>query len=300
MKISILQISDLQRIATYHPFYCTAMWVPVLLPLLELAQWAAWNYQYKYNRLHKSVFGLSFDTQWLIHTHLSLQILSAWNYKSNWIVVRQLQNRYPLFYHEKHSIPISWGVFIVQLAQWYRVCGILRQLYTYWDTIHIHQGVSLGCTLVNMLFVILGGATTWWFAWWFGTHRGKDSGLLGIFWLDHINYLWLVSQCFRMTYLWPQISINWMGQCCRGVSSRFIVISTVTTLVKILVCFWLSHNQQWYYYPFNVTTQFVNIIEFCSLGVILFQSQYLYLYNKPYLKRKSLRGLSASTIYSKF
>lgn len=297
----LLLFDDLQRLQLKHQAVSeeVSMSALYLLVLVEIAQWCALNYQFKYNRLHKSIFGLSFDMQWLLYVHLSLQIFITWNYKSNWVVVEQLQNRFPIFYHEKQYIPISWGIFIVQLAQWYRVSGLVRQLYTYWDTIHIHQGVSVGCAMILLIFVGVGGVTTWWFAWWFGSHRGKDSGLLGIFWLDHINYLWLISNILRMTYLWPQISINWMGQCCRGVSSRFIVISTLTTFFKIIFSHCLSKSEPWYLYPVNLSTQLVNVIEFLSLLIILFQVQYLYLYNKPYLKRKSLRGLSASTIYSK-
>lgn len=268
------------------------------------------HYQRRFNRLHRSIYGLSFDSQLFQFIRHVLSLYCSLNYLFNPYVKRQLHKRYPLFYDAEitQTIPISWIIMIFNLILACNYWFLLRQLKKYDHTKHIHQGFSSLAKSIVFIFVYFFGSLTFWCAFWFGIHQGKDSGLLGVFWLDHINYLWLISNIFHVWSLWPQLCINWMGKCCQGLSSRFVMLSLLSSLIKLFGIIILSNcnksavpmnsnNNQgipYYQWPFNLENKFVIFMEFLSIIGILFQAQYFYPNNKPYLPK----SLEKTNVYS--
>lgn len=270
------------------------------------------HYQKRYNRLHRSVYGLSYDTQWFQFIYHVLCVYCSLNYMFNPTVRGQLQRRYPLFYGNNVNegndnntytgrIPISWFIMIFNLLLACNFWTLIRQLRKYGHTKHIHQGVSALARFIIIFFVSILGIVSMWFAYWFGIHRGKDSGLLGIFLLDHVNYMWVISQIFHIWSFWPQICINWMGKCCQGLSSRFVILSLLSSLIKLFgITILNKYNYQitYYQWPFNLDGKLVIITEFFALLGLLVQAQYFYPSNKPYLPRQTEKSLVYNHAYS--
>lgn len=267
----------------------------------------ALHYQKRYNRLHRSIYGLSYDTQWFQLLQHIISVYCSLNYRFNPIVRGQLQRRYPHLYadpttNQPSNIPISWSMFIFDLLLSWNLFSLIRQLRRYGYTRHIHQGISSLATFIILTFIVVFGITTLWFAYWFGIHQNKDSGLLGIFWLDHINYLWLMSQVFHVWSFWPQLCINWMGKCCQGLSSRFVILSLLSSIIKFIGVTILNQKYDnttgYYFWPFNLDGKYIIICELLSISLILLQAQYFYPNNKPYLPRQFEKILPYNHSYS--
>ena len=259
------------------------------------------HYQRRYNRLHRSIYGLSFDSQLFQFIQHVLSLYCSLNYMLNPYIKRQLQRRYPLFYdsHDTQIIPVSWVIVIFNFLSAWNYWSLIRQLKKYDYTKHIHQGFSSLAKSIIVIFVYFLGIFTFWCAFWFGICQGKDSGLFGLFWLDHVNYFWLLSNIFHLWSFWPQLCINWMGKCCQGLSSKFVILSLLSSLIKLfgitilngydkLAVPMKNNNNQgipYYQWPFNLENKFVIIMELLSIIGILFQAQYFYPNNKPYLPK---------------
>lgn len=270
------------------------------------------QYQKRYNKLHRSIYGLSYDTQWFQFLAHLLMVYCALNWRWNPIVKQQLQKRYPLFYGNEiefgdgseHNVdvPISYVMIVLDFLLCCNMWTLIRQLKKYGYTRHIHQGISTLASMIMIVLVFIFGIMSLWFAYWFGVHQGKDSGLLGIFWLDHVNYLWLTAQIFHVWAFWPQICINWMGQCCQGLSSRFVILYLFGSIIKFVGVYLSSFIQgneiPFYLWPFNLQGKFVITMEFISIIIILLQAQYFYPSNKPHLQRQSEQKLSFYNTYS--
>ncbi|CAL9735483.1 hypothetical protein MOSE0_H07096 [Monosporozyma servazzii] len=266
------------------------------------------QYQKRYNRLHRSIYGLSYDTQWFQFVYHVLSVYCSLNYMFNPIVKGQLQRRYPLFYggYTDNStyterIPISWVMVVCDILMAVNIWTLIRQLREYGYTKHIHQGVSTLAKLIIIFFVLILGIVSLWFAYWFGIHQRKDSGLLGIFLLDHVNYMWMLLQILHIWSFWPQICINWEGKCCQGLSSKFVILSIISSLIKlvgIMVLKRCDDQISYYHWPFNLEGKIVIIMEYCALFGLLLQAQYFYPSNKPYLPRQTEKRLSYNHAYS--
>lgn len=213
-----------------------------------------------------------------------ISIFCAINYKLNPIVIRQLANRFPLFYPHFWDIPIVTELVINNCITSVYILVILVQLYKLRETRHIHQGVSsilklfLTVCFVFCCFTLICST--------YNLSKKRDSGRFGVYMLDCFNYLWVIGNMFQIVAFWPQICINWMGQCCNGISGSFINLMVISSLIKLLA-FALQPDKEFYQQPFNLEPLFVICMELIALLVILSQSLYIYSGNRPKLPKIS-------------
>ncbi|AQZ18607.1 YCL002C [Zygosaccharomyces parabailii] len=244
-------------------------------------------YQKRYNRLHHSVYGLSYDLYILDIICHFLSVYCTMNYRWSPLVKSQLSKRFPLFYSMGSSPPISFALFLKDLLFIISCFFVLRQLTVYRSTRHIYQGFSVICMFVlglSGLFAIFTYVCAC------SNLPERDSGKLGVFYLEHINYLWVISYGLSAFKYVPQLTLNWMGSCTRGLSSKYITINLVACLIKLLSSIFPS-NKEFYEKAYNLCPCVVTLIQFTCLCGIIFQAQWLYMRNRPYLpKVNSLNG----------
>lgn len=213
----------------------------------------------------------------------SLSIYCALNYKWSPIIRLQLSKRFPLFYpFDDNSVPISSGILLGDLLQLLVSVLVLRQLISYRGTKNVHQGISLICITVIGMICCFGIFT---YTCSYHNLPISDSGRFGIFYLEHVNYLWIAGNVTESMKYFPQLSLNWMGLNTRGVSSRFVFISLVAELLNLIGTAALPNNFEFYARPFNLAPRPVMLIKVCCLLGMLYQGQSLYLDKKPYLPR---------------
>ena len=243
---------------------------------------AIW-YQWKYNRLHHSIYGLSYDMYTITFTSSLISIWCSLNYTFSPLVRSQLTNRFPLFYpiDEISKIPISYILLLSDSIIVVGCINIFRQLIKYRSSKHIHQGSSKLCVTLIVIFTTFSV-----FTYICASHNLPiDSGKFGIFYLEHINYLWVLGNflcAFKMT---PQVSLNWMGQSTSGLSSRFVVFSFFSFVIELLGTMLLYNERDYFQIPFNHQPIFVTLIQLILVCIIFYQAQYLYWGVKPYLPK---------------
>ncbi|GAV54443.1 hypothetical protein ZYGR_0AL01750 [Zygosaccharomyces rouxii] len=240
-------------------------------------------YQKRYNRLHHSVYGLSYDLYLLEIVGQLLILYCTINYKWSSLVRLQLSKRFPLFYPlDGSSIPISKLLLVKDAVL--TVCSllVLRQLVLYQSTKHMYQGFSTTCLSILGIFAFFSM-----FTYFCACHNlpQRDSGKFGIFYVEHINYLWVIGNAIRAFKFLPQLTINWMGFCTRGISSKYIIVNSLACLLLLFESLALSHNKDFHQNVFNSCPWIVTFVQFLSLCAILYQAQCLYVKNKPYLPR---------------
>ncbi|CCK71906.1 uncharacterized protein KNAG_0I01150 [Huiozyma naganishii CBS 8797] len=241
------------------------------------------HYQKRYNRLHRSIYGLSYDTQSLTVAYRAVSVYCSLLYKCNGTVRGQLTRRWPRFYAlSGPGAPVQPWIVLADLAVLASLLGLIRQLAAYNHTRHVHQGYSFIAWANFTLTLGALGVGSLLCALWRGP---RGPGLLGLFLLDHVNFTWVIGQYICAVALWPQICINWMGTCCSGISSRFVVVSLVGALVRVFTNTNVGNNVPFYRWPYNVTTRLANYIELVSLCIILLQAQKVYVHNKPRLPK---------------
>ncbi|EDO19146.1 hypothetical protein Kpol_1050p3 [Vanderwaltozyma polyspora DSM 70294] len=240
-------------------------------------------YQYRYNRLHRSIYGLSYDMYILSLINCFLSIWCTLNYKFSPLIRQQLGNRYPLFYSidDNSDIPISLALLILDITTLFISLFVLRQLIMYRSSKHVHQGISKFCISVILLFAIF-NVFTYTCACY---NLPISSGRFGVFYLEHINYMWVEGNLLGSFILLPQISLNWMGQSTTGLSSKFVVLSFISILTNLLGSNLAPQNLLFYERAFNFKPNFVQIIQFLSIIIILSQAQYFYRGLKPHLPK---------------
>ena len=236
--------------------------------------WAAISQQ-QYNRRHKSVYNLSYDMILLNIIKQVISLYTAINYKYNMLIVRQLLMRYPVFYEVPGDVPIVQSLIFLDLGLLLSYLMLQVQLLKYHMTKHVCQGVSIICLcFLGALFGLLVFPSLYFT--WFGVHK--------FVLLDHINWCWIAGSAIHVTTMWPQISINWMGQCCTGLSMRFVILNGIADIFRI-IGFIITSKQglAFYNWPFNSVPVFVAIMELLSTLIILGQQKYWYRDNKPRL-----------------
>ena len=237
-------------------------------------------YQRRYNKLHKSVYGLSYDTVILNLAKIFVDLYTSVNYKCNNTVINQLYARFPLFYHSWDDIPISIPLLIGAICLFLANLSIWKQLRMYKATSHIHQGVSMTC-IVTVSILIGFIATLTLYLWYFNIHHFA--------YLDHLNSIWVMGNMIGMMTLWPQICINWMGRCCMGISSRYILPLITADCVRIIgyyITLW-NNSLKFWQWPYNSIPVIVTLAELLSLLMGFYQTHFVYIGNKPSLSKIS-------------
>lgn len=244
-------------------------------------------YQKRYNKLHRSIYGLSYDLYLLDLVGSGLYLYCALHYCYSPLIREQLSKRFPLFYplNEASSVPISSSLFLKDFFVFFCCLLVLRQLYYYRSTKHIYQGISITSTLFVSFFVMLGIFT---YGCSIFNLPLKDSGKFGVFYLDHINYLWVMANLLKSFKYIPQMSINWMGCSTIGLSSKYVVISFFAEFIDLVGRLLIPTSASFYKLPFNSTPFWVKLVQFITLLVILFQVQYIYVGRKPRLPKGKL------------
>lgn len=194
----------------------------------------------------------------------------------------QLSRRFPLFYPlDGSDIPISNLLLIKDVML--IICGslVLRQLMLYQSTKHIHQGFSTNCLSILGTFASFSV-----FTYFCACHNlpEHDSGKFGVFYVEHINYLWVIGNMLRSFKFLPQVTINWMGFCTRGISSKYIITNLLACLLSLFEILAFS-KKDFHQIAFNSCPWVVTLVQFLSLCAILYQAQCLYIKNRPYLPR---------------
>ncbi|SMN21930.1 similar to Saccharomyces cerevisiae YCL002C Putative protein of unknown function [Maudiozyma saulgeensis] len=235
-------------------------------------------YQRRYNKLHKSVYGLSYDSAVLTIARLSVDLYTSLNYKFNIYVRTQLYARFPLFYKDWDDIPISISLLITNVGLLIAYLSIWKQLTLYKATSHTHQGVSMICIATLVVFLGITGTATF-YLYYFNAHH--------FMYLDHLNILWIMGNMIGMVTLCPQICINWMGRCCSGISSRYILTLFVADCIRWIgyVVSAMKGSVEYWNWPFNSIPIVTTSAELLGLSVILYQAQVVYIGHKPTLPR---------------
>lgn len=236
-------------------------------------------YQRRYNKLHKSIYGLSYDTALLNIIALLVNIYVSINYKFNPIVNDQLYARFPIFYKGWYDIPVSITLLIADVAQLFCYFVIWKQLSLYKVTRHIYQGISLIC--ISVVFIMVGfiGTLTLYFSF-FDVHH--------FVYLDHLNIIWVMGNGIKSVTLCSQICINWMGQCCVGVSSRYIITAIVANIIQFIgfIASNTNNNINFWEWPFNSIPILITSTELICLFIIFYQAEFVYRGNKPSLPKQ--------------
>ncbi|CAI7055576.1 ASB_collapsed_G0005780.mRNA.1.CDS.1 [Saccharomyces cerevisiae] len=263
------------------------MLVVVLQGLAGFLSIIAILYQKRYNKLHRSIYGLSYDLYLLDFVGNGLYLYCALHYCYSSLVREQLSQRFPLFYplNEARSIPISSLLILKDFCVSFCCLMVLRQLYYYRSTKHIYQGISITSIIFIGVFLVLGIFT---YGCSISNLPLKNSGKFGVFYLDHINYLWVMANLLKCFKYVPQMSINWMGCSTVGLSSKFVLISFLAEFIDLVGRLLIPTSVLFYEIPFNSTPFWVKLIQFVTLSVILCQVQYVYVGRKPRLPKGKL------------
>lgn len=240
-------------------------------------------YQRRYNKLHHSIYGLSYDLFVLDLLGNCLSVYCTLNYRLSPLLRSQFAKRFPLFYPlDKNQVPISLLLLLKDLLIMAASALVIRQLVLYRATKHIYQGLSKICLIVLIISAIFAVFTYTCSCY---DLPMSDSGRFGVFYLEHINYLWVIGNVLRAFRFLPQLTLNWMGSSTRGLSSKYVLITSLGNSIMLLGLAILPQQIEFYRSPFNLTPVFVKAIETISLIGILYQAQYLYLGTKPYLPK---------------
>ena len=176
----------------------------------------ALHYQRRYNALHNSIYGLSYDTTLLSIVKSIVVLYTVLSYKFNPTVREQLYRRFPLFYNSWDDIPVSTPLLLAEGMLLISHLRIWRQMSLYKRTRHTHQGVSLIALIFLSVFLVVPAILTLYLSYFNIYHFA---------YLDHLNIMWVMGQIIGTMVLCSQICINWMGSCCAGVSSRSVTVS---------------------------------------------------------------------------
>lgn len=245
----------------------------------------ALHYQRRYNALHNSVYGLSYDTTILSIVKSTVVLYTVLSYQFNPEVRHQLYARFPLFYNSWDDIPVSTPLLFAEGLLLLSHLRIWRQMSLYKRTRHTHQGFSLIALMFLSLFIVVPAVLTLYLAYFNIYHFA---------YLDHLNIMWVMAQIVGSLVFCSQICINWMGSCCAGVSSRSVMTLCVANAVRWLgymFTVWTGSVEFWAW-PFNATPIVVVSADLLGLFLIFYQAQFIYFRHKPTLPKQSLRKSS--------
>ncbi|CCF60010.1 hypothetical protein KAFR_0I02310 [Kazachstania africana CBS 2517] len=224
--------------------------------------------QIRFNRLHKSIYGISYD-YYILETLICIaSIYYSTNYQFNTTARSQLMLRYPVWFEtESLSSVISNVLIILEVSRLVGLFLVDRQLRLYYRTKHEFQGYSTICRIVIGTFWLLFVVSI---IIIFKIKSGK------LFVLDHFDITWTLTQLLKIGSLWPQICINWMTRSCKGMSINFIKFSIISNIIIVLGILVENKNNFQFQLPFNSEVLFVTLIRLINMLIVLYQQQFLY------------------------
>ncbi|SCU90842.1 LAME_0E10220g1_1 [Lachancea meyersii CBS 8951] len=190
-------------------------------------------YQRRYNRLHKSVSGLSYDLYVLSFASYVLNVYCGLNYLCSGLVRKQLVRRFPVYFQRKVAdIPVSTAILVADLLNLISTGAIIKQLVNYRRTKREYQSISYICIsilAVCLIFCVFTHACASF------NLPSRDSGRFGVYYLEHINYSWVLATLLSGVRLVPQVSVNFMGRSTQGLSSKFMLLSIASAVIQIVI-----------------------------------------------------------------
>ncbi|CEP61737.1 uncharacterized protein LALA0_S03e09758g [Lachancea lanzarotensis] len=230
-------------------------------------------YQRRYNRLHKSISGLSYDFYVLSFTSYFLSVYSGLNYFFSTLLHKQLFRRFPIFFERNaKEIPVSATILLTDIANLICTSAVLKQLFDYRSTRRETQNVSLICTIIvaacAVFTVVTYECATWYLP-------DGNSGRFGVFYLDHVNYSWILATLLSSFRLLPQLTVNFMERSTQGISSKFVVLSTLSAASQLIVeiCFRRKSHP---YMPLNGKPLFESLLNLLLLLAVNYQVHHVY------------------------
>ncbi|SCV04931.1 LANO_0G14576g1_1 [Lachancea nothofagi CBS 11611] len=261
-------------VQNYLPFRSQTMKAMAMLSAAPLLiNCIAVLYQRRYNRLHKSIHGLSYDLYVLSFISYLFATYCGVNYLFSALVRKQLIQRFPVFFPQDNpEIPVSKSILLTDILNLVCSVVVLKQLMRYRYTKHEYQSVSFMCISV---VVVCATFCVFTYACASLNLPLKDSGRFGVFYLEHINYSWVIGTFLSGFRLVPQIMLNYMGTSTQGVSSKFIILSIASVVLQLTVGL-ITRNQPHYRMPLNGKPLYEPALHLVFLIFILYQAQYVY------------------------
>ncbi|CUM63265.1 uncharacterized protein PRCAT00000836001 [Priceomyces carsonii] len=225
--------------------------------------------QVKFNKLKKSIYGLSYD--YVVWTWLSFftSVISSINFYINPEVIRQYRNRFPVH----PEVIVSFPILIIDMIGTVVVSGLLVQLFVIYNrTRSVNQGVSGLTKCILTLLIII-------FLWSTKCYIMEQKAL---FLLDIIDFLWFVSKFTLIIRYIPQIFMNWFDSCVVGHSDSFLAFQSISLLCLAFSKFALI-SEDWFNIPVNYNTWSYLVSGSVCLLILFLQERFLYHGKKPSL-----------------
>jgi hypothetical protein len=207
-------------------------WLIVLSGVFELCSYID---QLQYNKLKKSIYGLSFDF-YILHTlGYIAKLVSCYGYIFNKEVVDQYRLRFPIH----PIIPINYWFLVVDLfTTFVSICIIIQLFFKHYHSKNDFQDISWFCGSVCSVLMII-------FLYLFKLYYYNQKKILL---LDIFDYFWVVDHGLAIIKLVPQIFINFLSRNTRGQSWGFLLFQWLG-----FSCLFLSHlfSYNWYEIPVN-------------------------------------------------
>lgn len=207
----------------------------VFMMLFALFELCSYTDQLQFNKLKKSVYGLSYDFYWLHTLGYTVKIVYSLGYLHNSTVKEQYLLRFPIH----PVIPVNLGSFFIDFATTFiSVCILVQMHFKHYQTKNNLQGFSTFCGVVcGVSFTLLLYLIK------LVCYRQKKLLLLDIF-----DYLWLMDHLLSPVKLIPQIFINFLSRSTRGQLSGFLMFQWLA-----FACLFVGHlfPYNWYEVPAN-------------------------------------------------
>lgn len=223
-----------------------------------------------------SIYGLSYDL-FIFDAFGQLVVIYFTScYRYSLLAARQFSERFPLFYSEQQSqhVPINNVLFACDIILMISRLLILSQLLKYRTSKHIYQGISAVC-FAFLISSLLFGVFTLEFSLYHLPYR--NSGLFGVFYIEHINYLWVIGNVLRSIKFVPQISLNWMSNIVVGLSDKYIILNILSALFAVAGYSLHQNQEEFYRIPFNNVPYLSLIFQCACLLFIIYQRYWLYI-----------------------
>ncbi|KAL3235256.1 hypothetical protein RNJ44_00015 [Nakaseomyces bracarensis] len=245
--------------------------------------WAVFQ-QKRYNSVHKSVYGLSYDLYLLECVTNFISTYCSVLYRYSDLANVQFTNRYPLLYPSQGTgVPVSMALLVIDALLMIASAVVISQLWKYRATRNVEQGASLMLLGIFTSVVVFS-----YFTYACSLHNlpKSNSGRFGVFYIEHINYLWVIGNALSAFKYFPQLSLNWVGMSTKGFSPRYLKTSLISTIIiQVSNLFVSIDNLEFYEWPFNMTPRVVSALHLLALLLLFYQHNFAYAKNKPFLKR---------------
>lgn len=234
--------------------------------------------------MHRSIYGLSYDVYILEIWSRLISIYCTLHYLLSPLVRSQYAARFPLFYPLEAGITLPISLLLLLQDCMVIVCAltVLRQLTYYRSSKHIFQGLSY-ILLFTLGFIVCFTIFTYTCACHNLPYR--NSGRFGIFYIEHINYLWVFGNLLAAVKYLPQVSLNWMGNSTVGVSSKYVLINLFSSILFLTGYILWTPNEKFYEISFNIMPMSTGLTQFVLLVGLFYQAQFKYFGSKPFLPK---------------